>query len=263
MSKITQIKAFKKEEFSARMRNGATAKHNIYSLGEGNKIVVIIQELPGIGQETLALADKFVERGYKVYLPHLFGPIGKTASSGNLIRVLCMQREFKIFARNESSPIVDFLSALCSNLKAKHKVKGVAVIGMCLTGNFAISLMANDDVLAGFASQPSLAVLNQGSLHMSPDEVARVKRNIDTVGAMHCGRFEKDKLCTMKKIKLLDRTFNEEDRKRIIFHEIPGKGHSILTLDFVDEEGHPTRKTLNAIFEYFDIQLSHEGNVKA
>ncbi len=256
MKKITQIEAFQKEVFSATMRNGTTAKHDIYALGEGNKIVVIIQELPGIGQETLALADRFVARGYRVYLPHLFGPIGKTVSTGNLIRVLCMGREFKIFAKNESSPIVDYLSALCSDLKARHEAKGVAVIGMCLTGNFAISLMANEDVLAGFASQPSLAVLNQGSLHMSPDEVAKVKRNIDTVGAMHCGRFEKDNLCTAKKIQLLDKTFNEGDRKRIIFHEIPGKGHSILTLDFVDKEGHPTRKTLETVFEYFDTQLS-------
>ena len=256
MKRITQIEAYQKEEFSAKMRNGLTANHDIYALGEGHKIVVIIQELPGIGQETLALADRFVERGYKVYLPHLFGPIGKTDSTGNLIRVLCMRREFRIFARNESSPIVDFLSALCSELKIRHQVRGVAVIGMCLTGNFAISLMANEDVLAGFASQPSLAVMNQGSIHMSKEEIAKVKRNIDAVGAMHCGRFEKDNLCTLKKFKLLDRTFNEEDRQRIIFHEIPGKGHSILTMDFVDEEGHPTRKTLDTIFAYFDKQLS-------
>ena len=256
MNKITQIKAYQKERFSAKLRNGSTAKHDVYSLGEGAKIVVIIQELPGIGQETLALADKFVERGYKVYMPHLFGPIGKTASSGNLVRVMCMVREFKIFAKNESSPVVDYLSALCSKLKSEHQVRGVAVIGMCLTGNFAISLMANEDVLAGFASQPSLAVMNQVSLHMSQSEIAKVKHNLDKVGAMHCGRFEKDQLCTAKKFQLLDKTFNEEGRKRMIFHEIPGKGHSILTLDFVDEEGHPTRKTLETVFEYFDTQLS-------
>jgi dienelactone hydrolase len=256
MKKTTQIEEFKKEEFSFTMRNRIVAKHDVYSIGSGNKIVVIIQELPGIGQETLALADRFVEQGYKVFLPHLFGPLGKTATNTNLFRVLCMRREFKIFAKNESSPIVDFLSGLCSHLKTKFKTKGVAVIGMCLTGNFAISLMANKDVLAGFASQPSMAALSQKSLHMSSDEITEIKNNIDKVGAMHCGSFEKDKLCSHEKILLLDKTFNEEGTKRIIFHQLPGKGHAILTLDFVDEEGHPTRKTLEEVFKYFDKQLN-------
>jgi len=255
MPSITQIDHYKKEEFTFKLRNGYLATHDVYSQGTGSKIVVIIQELPGIGQETLALADKFVERDYTVVLPHLFGPIGKIATGRNLIEVLCMRRGFKIFAKNESSPVVDFLSGLCSSLKAKYQVKGVAVIGMCLTGNFAISLMANEDVLAGFASQPSLAILNQESLHMSADEIARIKKNIDQVGAMHCGRFEQDKLCTYKKTALLDRTFNEGGKERIIFHQLPGKGHAVLTLDFVDKAGHPTHQTLESVLEYFDEQL--------
>ncbi|GAB5555312.1 MAG: dienelactone hydrolase family protein [Saprospiraceae bacterium] len=255
MKNTTQIDQYRKEIFSYKMRNNKTASHDVYTLGSGEKVVLIIQELPGIGQETLALADRFVARGYTVVLPHLFGPIGRTASAGNLVRVLCMQREFKILARNESSPIVDFLSGLCSALKEKHQVKGVAVIGMCLTGNFAISLMANEDVLAGFASQPSLAVLNQSSLHMNSKEIVQVKKNLDKVGPMHCGSFEGDHFCTLKKIKLIDQTFNEDDQQRIIFHQLPGKKHSILTMDFVDEAGHPTHKTLETIFEYFEEQL--------
>ncbi len=257
MGFITQIEEYRKERFSYTMRNKKVASHDVYTIGKGEKVVVIIQELPGIGQETLSLADRFVQQGYTVVLPHLFGPIGKIAKLGNSVRVLCMRREFKVFSKNESSPIVDYLSALCSALKTRYKVKGVAVIGMCLTGNFAISLMANEDVLAGFASQPSLAIFNQNSLHMSPSEIKKIKSNIDRVGPIHCGRFQKDKICTAKKFNLIDKTFNKVDKKqRIIFHEIPGRGHSILTLDFVDEAGHPTRKTLNTIFEYFDEQLS-------
>lgn len=254
MSQITQIDHYAKTQFSCKMRNNVVAQHDVYTLGKGNKVVVIIQELPGIGQETLALADRFVEQGYTVVLPHLFGSIGKTTNA-NMFRVLCMRREFKLFAKNESSPIVDFLSGLCSHLKAKHQVKGVAVIGMCLTGNFAISLMANEDVLAGFASQPSMPFISQEALHMSADEVVAIKNNIDKVGAMHCGSFEQDVFCTHKKIESLDKTFNEGGKERIIFHQMPGKGHAVLTLDFVDEAGHPTRKTLDNIFKYFDTQL--------
>lgn len=250
----TQISAFEKTSFSASTKKGNTITHDIYTRGAG-KILVLIQELPGIGQETLALADKFVDRGYKVILPHLFGPIGKTSMAGNLFRVFCMRKEFKVFAKNQSSPIVDWLKALCAKMKSDHQVKGVAVIGMCLTGNFAISLMAEDAVLAGFASQPAMPFQTQKALHMSDADVETIKTKLDKIGPMHCGRFEGDKLCTAQKFDLIKRKFNGDGVERIKLHELPGKGHSILTLDFVDEAGHPTTEALNEVMDYFDGQL--------
>ena len=122
MSNIPQIEQFSKRHLSFAMRNGYIASHDIYTRGQGDKVVVIIQELPGIGQETLALADEFVDKNYTVVLPHLFGPIGKTATVTNFLRALCMRREFKIFAKNQSSPIVDFLSSLCSYYKKENQV---------------------------------------------------------------------------------------------------------------------------------------------
>ena len=250
----TQIESYRKKEFSFTTNKGLAISHDIYTNGSGKKIVVIIQELPGISQKTLALADRFVARGYTVVLPHLFGPIGKKASMSNFKKV-CISKEFRIFSRNESSPIVDFLSALCSSLKTEHKVKGVAVIGMCLTGNFAISLMANSDVLAGFASQPSLPLLRPGSIQIDPKKIEPIKKRLDEIGAMHCGHFVRDLFCLPMRINAIDRIFNTDDKQRIIFHKLKGWGHSILTGNFVDKKDHPTYKALQEIFEYFDEQL--------
>jgi len=36
---------------------------------------------------------------------------------------------------------------------------------------------------------------------------------------------------------------------------LPGKGHSVLTLDFVDKEGHPTHDALQEVIQYFSKQL--------
>lgn len=256
MTKPTQISAFTKTTFTANTEKGHAITHNIYSRGDGDKVVVIIQELPGIGQETLALADQFVEKGFKVVLPHLFGPIGKISVAGNLFRVFCMRKEFKVFAQNASSPIVDWLKALCRKVKVDHQVKGVAVIGMCLTGNFAISLMADDAVLAGFSSQPAMPFAKQGALHMSDSDIETIKTKLDKVGPMHCGRFKGDKLCTAEKFDLINRRFNSDDKERIVLHELPGKGHAILTLDFVNEAGHPTYEALQTVFKYFEEALS-------
>ena len=250
----TQISAYEKSAFTANTKKDHIITHDVYSRGTG-KILVLIQELPGIGQETLALADRFVDNGYKVILPHLFGPIGKTSVTGNLFRVFCMRKEFSIFSKNEASPIVDWLKDLCAKMKADHQVNGVAVIGMCLTGNFAISLMAEESVLAGFASQPSLPIRTQNALHISDQDVETIKTKLDKVGPMHCGRFEGDKFCAAQKFDLINRKFNTDGVERIKLHELPGKGHAILTLDFVDEEGHPTRKALKAVMDYFDKQL--------
>ena len=42
---------------------------------------------------------------------------------------------------------------------------------------------------------------------------------------------------------------------RVINHTLPGKGRSVLTIDFVDEQGHPTQEALNEILAYFAAQL--------
>lgn len=250
----TQISSYEKWSFTATVSDKHHITHDVYSRGEG-KVLIIIQELPGIGQETLSLADQFVTKGYKVILPHLFGPIGKTSIIGNLVRVFCMRKELKIFSTQQSSPIVDWLRALCNKAKNDNHVKGVAVIGMCLTGNFAISLMADDAVLASFASQPSLPVHRQAAIQLSADEIENIKHRLDELGQMHCARFEKDKICQSSKFDLYDKAFNQDGKERIKLHTLPGNGHSILTLDFVDENGHPTKKVLEEVMNYFDASL--------
>ena len=63
MKETTQIENYKKEELSFKLRNGKVARHDVCSIGEGDKVVIIIQELPGIGQETLALAvQEYLQR---------------------------------------------------------------------------------------------------------------------------------------------------------------------------------------------------------
>jgi dienelactone hydrolase len=249
---VTQIDAYKQYNFSA-VAGSHSIQHEVYHRGDGPPIV-LIQELPGIGPETLRLADKFIDAGFSVYLPHLFGPIGKTSMVGNMTRVLCLRREFSVFSSGKSSPIVDWLRALCRKVRADTQVAGVGVIGMCLTGNVAISLMGDDSVLAAVASQPSMPFHSQDALHMSSDEIASTQQRIDKTAPMLAFRFAGDPLCTAKKFKSIDRQFND-GQQRIDLKTLPGKGHSVLTLDFVDEAGHPTRQALDSVLAYFEQQL--------
>ena len=201
------------------------------------------------------MAELFVAEGFCVALPHLFGPLGRISFVGNTARLFCMRREFHLFAKNASSPIAGWLKALCAHLKAERGVPGVAVIGMCLTGNFALLLAADEAVLAGVASQPSLPVFDQTALHMSPAEIAASCKRLDQTGPMMALRFEKDPLCTAAKFEAIDRAFNQ-GAERVRNRTLPGKGHSVLAVDFVDEAGHPTREVFDEIVAYFRAALA-------
>jgi dienelactone hydrolase len=251
------LPGFSRRSFSVGI-GGRTIAHDVYERapaeGRARAPVVLIQELPGIGPEVLRLADRLVEAGHRVVLPHLFGPLGRTAMVGNLGRVMCMRREFRLLARNESGPIVDWLRALCREVREQYAVEGVGVIGMCLTGNFALTLVGDESVLAAVASQPSMPVVPQGSLQMRPSEIEAARLRLDEHGPMLAFRFEHDVLCSARKFEAIDRAFND-DRERVRLSTLPGRGHAVLTVHFVDEAGHPTRQALDQVLAYFAERL--------
>lgn len=246
--------SFEKSVFSTRAVDGNPLQHDVYTKGDG-PVVLIVQELPGIGMETLALADRLTDAGFRVVLPHLFGPLGKISFAGNLRRVFCMRREFTLFSKHKASPVVNWLAALCNHVKDQYQVAGVGVIGMCLTGNFAISLMADPAVLAAVTSQPSLPLQSQKALHMSPKDIEDISQALDEKGAMLAFRFEGDKFCRPAKFDAIKAAFNT-DHDRIKLTNLEGKGHSVLTLDFNDEAGSPTDLALQKIIGYFGARLA-------
>jgi len=247
------LEGFDQRRFSSDILTGETIDHDIYEKGQG-PVIVILQELPGICPETLKFIDKIVAAGFRVVVPHMFGPLGKFAIGRNMARFMCVRREISIFAKNKTSPIVEWLRALCRDAQQRYGVSGVGVIGMCLTGNFAISLMADDSVLASVASQPSLPMFAQGALHMSDDDVKDVCLKLDEHGPMLAYKYEGDKLCTQAKFDAIDEAFNQ-GRERIKLTKVPGNKHALLTSHFIDEEGSPTRAALQEITDYFATKL--------
>lgn len=249
------LSGFEKSSFKAPLSTGEEVEHDIYSKGEG-PIIVILQELPGIDRDTESFANRLIDKGFRVVLPHLLGPLGKTSHYLNIARAFfCMRREFSLFENRKSGPIVDWLRALCQQLRSDHGVTGVGVIGMCLTGNFAISLIADDAVLASVASQPSLPFGSQHSLQMSPEEVVAVRAAIDEKGPLKAYRFEGDSWCKAAKFDGLRISLND-GKERISTKTLPGNAHAVLTGEFRDEEGHPTYEAFVEVVDYFQTRLS-------
>lgn len=108
-----------------------------------------------------------------------------SASRTTYLAHICIRREILAFAADEDSPIITWLRALAREIRRRcPDGRGVGVIGMYLTGNFAINLMLEDVVLAPVACQPGLPLTTFGApkdaLGVSPDTLrAAVTRSSD------------------------------------------------------------------------------------
>lgn len=213
--------------FSAAMTSGKTATHDVYAGGEGPPIL-ILQELPGIGPETLDLAKRLNGAGFRVYLPHMFGTYGKVTMGRNMARLFCVRREVNMFLKGRQSPIAGWMRSLAAEIKSRDNAAGVGVIGMCLTGSFALTMMAEDAVLGGVASQPALPIFGGDELHMSPNDVAQARAGMATKGPGLAMRYAGDKLAPKRLMCALQDAFGDD----LETQEYEGKDHSLLTLDF-------------------------------
>ena len=249
---MAPMQGFAKTSFKAPIA-GKPATFDVYTMGAGAP-VIMMQELPGIGAEAIAFAKRLTSQGFEVWAPHWFGPLGKS-SALNMVRLLCMRREFQVFAKRQSSAITDWMRALCRHVAQTRNVERVGVIGMCLSGNFAITLAAEENVWAAVASQPSLPGRDMSALHMSQAEIDASCAALDAKGAMHAYRFAGDKLCTAVKFEAIDQAFNGA-KLRVINNVLPGQGHSVFTGHYDDAPGSPTANAFGEICAYFKAQLT-------
>ncbi len=241
-------------------------QHTLYTRGSGPGIV-LIHELPGLTKSCIALANRLVDAGYRVYMPLLFGKPGKTAMKRNLAHV-CISREFRVLAMRKTSPVVAWLRAVCHKAHQECGGPGVGAIGMCLTGNFAISLMADPVMLAPVSCQPSLPFpvtkKRKAALAVSPEELDAAKKRATQGQELMCFRFTHDATSPEERFYALAETFGpafngtQIDSSPTNSHNIRPKAHAVLTGDFVDKAGHPTRAALDAVLAFFETQLKEK-----
>ena len=106
----------------------------------------------------------------------------------------CVSAEFRALAANQTSPVTHWLRGLARLAHQQCGGPGVGAIGMCFTGNFALTMMLESAVLAPVLSQPALPFNDPAGLEIPPDDLAAVRQRLDrddlTVMAY---RFEGDK----------------------------------------------------------------------
>ena len=194
--------------------------HDVYRIGSG-PAVLVIHEVPGITPLVAAFGRKVAEHGMSAVLPDLFGtpgrePVGSYVVS-SMVRA-CVSREFTVFATNKTSPAVRYLRELASFEHERCGGPGVGAIGMCLTGA--------DDGLC-------LMGLRFSNDKKSPGE--RFARLHQELGENFIA------------VEIDSSSGNPWGYKT--------SAHSVLTQDYVDEIGSPTRKALDDVLEFFASRL--------
>ncbi len=242
--------------------------HTVYHKGDGPG-VVLMHELPGLTKDCIALGDRLVEKDYRVYMPLLFGKPGERSLFGGFFRV-CISREFRVLATKQTSPIVEWLKGLSRQVWEECGGPGVGVIGMCLTGNFAISLMANKEVLAPVSCQPSLPILSitksqKGALALSNEDLKEIKEQAANGKKLLGFRFTNDTFCHHEKFVRLKKELGDSfdgteiDSSWGNEHGISLFAHSVLTYNFNGKDGHPTKDALNKVLGFFENELKSDA----
>lgn len=233
--------------------DGRPTTHPTYTRGSG-PAVIVIHEMPGLTEGVLRFAEEVVAAGFTVVLPHLFGEVGRPFTMADVVRTtprVCVSREFTKLARNETSPVAQWLRSLAREVHADVGGPGVGALGMCFTGGFALAMMVDDTTVAPVLCQPTtpfpVGRARAGDLNLSPADRVAVQRRA-AAGCEVLGlRFVEDRAVGTR----FD-TLTELIGDRFIRVEFAGAQHNTVT-------EHRQQAGVDRVLEFFTEKLGPPG----
>jgi dienelactone hydrolase len=233
--------------------------------------VIVMPEMPGISPHVARFTRWIRDAGFTTYLPSLFGRDGAVPMVEEglaVFRRACVSAEFRAFAADESSPITTWLRSLARHAHGECGGLGVGAVGMCFTGNFALSMMLESAVLAPVLSQPSLPLDNPAGIQIAPDEVLSVRERLESEDlTVLAFRFEGDRFCTAQRFAAYAEALGDRFVPRVLptsaanprttpfFEQVVASPHSVVTAHLIDEVGQPTIAARDEIISFFTQSL--------
>ena len=258
------------EDFARREIRLEDVTRIVYVAGEG-PAVIVLAEMPGISPHVARFARWVRDAGLSVYVPSLFGRDGAYPRADEGLKVMkraCVSAEFRAFAGGGASPITKWLRALARLAHEERGGPGVGAIGMCFTGNFALTMMLEPAMLAPVVCQPSLPLDDPRGLDISEHDLARVRARLESDDlTVRAYRFEGDRFCTAQRFAAYQAALGDRFVARVLptasahprpppfFAEVVGCAHSVVTAHLVDAEGEPTRAARDEILGFFRSRL--------
>jgi dienelactone hydrolase len=259
------------EDFAPRKITLNDTTRMVHVAGKG-PAVIVIHEVPGITPYVARFARWVRDAGFTVYMPSLFGRDGEEVDleiGTAVFKRLCVSAEFRALGAGASSPVTQWLRALAKLAHQEAGGPGVGAIGMCFTGNFALSMMLEPSMLAPVLAQPALPIDDEGGLEISADELRTVKQRLDkedlTVMAY---RFEGDRFCKAQRFAAYEAALGDRFVGRVLpdsaanpkvpefYEKVVQTPHNVVTVYLIDEAGQPTIKARDEILAFFKQRLA-------
>lgn len=151
--------SFITRSFSIQKRNWT-----VYEKGGDGPAVLLLHELPGLTSGTLCLAEELASGPHscRVYVPLLFGKYGQDAGIRESLAFLFCRSwgsRWNVQSTRSLGTIVDETAELCRQIQKENQGMQLIVIGNCLTGPWAVSLLAEPSVAGSIVCQPAVPVL--------------------------------------------------------------------------------------------------------
>jgi dienelactone hydrolase len=254
----------------------AGATHDVYRGGDG-PAVLLLHEMPSFSWRTVLLANRVRDHGYRMVMPILVGgvrdapgtgvrgAVSLAADFGQSLWRLCVSREFVALFQHRTSPVTDYLMELARVEAAASGSPKVGVIGMCLSGGFALAAAIEPVVAVAVASQPALPFA-VGPLQLIPGQAADLglsdadrarllDRTTDPEFCVLAFRYEKDVIAPKARVERIKRELG--NAATLTF--IPGHGHPVLS-DATDGTPHEGARmdldnALRAVVAALDARL--------
>ena len=245
----------------------------VVHVGGAGPAVIVMTEMPGISPHVARFSRWVRDAGFTVYMPSLFGRDGvvpDVEEATATFRRACVSAEFRAFAADRSSPVTQWLRALARLAHRQCGGPGVGAIGMCFTGNFALTMTLEASVLAPVLCQPSLPLDQPAGIESAADELAAVRQRLErddlTVMAY---RFEGDRFCTGQRFAAYAQALGDRFIARVLpdsaakrdslapfFAQVVASPHSVVTAHLIDEAGQPTIAARDEILSFFALRLA-------
>lgn len=243
----------------------------VYVAGSG-PAVIVMTEMPGISPDVARFARWVRDAGLTVYMPSLFGRAGAYPGVDEgvaIFRKACVSAEFRALEANKPSPAIQWLRGLARLAHSECGGPGVGAIGMCFTGNFALSMVLEAPTLAPVVCQPSLPLEDPAGIGIPDQELAQIRARLEADDLEVRGyRFEGDKFCTAQRFAAYSQALGPRFIARVLpdsaanpepppfFKHVVASPHSVVTAHLIDAAGQPTVAARDEIIAFFKARLS-------
>lgn len=258
------------EDFQHRSITLNDATKVVHVAGSG-PAVIVMTEMPGISPQVARFARWVRGASFTVYMPSLFGRDGVVATAeegGAVFKKACISAEFRTLPGGQASPAILWLRALATLVHGECGGPGVGAIGMCFTGNFALSMMLEPSVLAPVLAQPSLPLDDPAATGIAAAELAAVRERLEREDLTVMGyRFAGDSFCRAERFADFSSALGDRFIGRVLSDSAANKDtppffrrfvqtpHSVVTVHLIDEAGQPTLAARDEILSFFAKRL--------